>query len=241
MIILNYHELSEFSPLNPWCLTHEMFDEHLALCADRLVSPGRFLEHCHDPKAARAGSVLLTFDDGFLSDYTHVYARYVETGRVPGFVSFIPVSFVGQPGRMSWRMIEELGRSGIAIGSHGVAHVDLTTVSDVELDGELAGSKSLLEDRLGQQVTLFAFPYGRFSRRVWQAALKTGYTHLFTIQLGHHRGFEPFLYSRLCVKNDMDAKYMREHLLDPDAVRGFAWKISTKLGLYRPMMHLRYR
>lgn len=241
MIVLNYHELVEASPPNAWCLTHEMFHAHLALCGDRLVSTRSFLEHCHDPKTSRNGSVLLTFDDGFVSDYTHVFADYVQTGSVPGFVSFIPVNFVGQAGRMSWGMIEELGRGGIAIGSHGMAHVDLTKASDVELNRELVVSKSMLEDRLGQLVTLFAFPYGRFSRRVWEVALRAGYTHLFTIQLGHHHGFEPFLYSRLCVTNKMDAEYMRQHLLDPDAMRGFPWKISTKLGLYRQLMRRRYR
>ncbi|MGY3359949.1 peptidoglycan/xylan/chitin deacetylase (PgdA/CDA1 family) [Bradyrhizobium sp. GM0.4] len=208
---------------------------------DILVSPQAFLEHCRDPKASHSGAVLLTFDDGFLSDYTHVYARYVKTGRIPGFMSFIPVDFVGSPGRMSWDMIEEISRAGVVIGSHGMAHVDLTTVSDVDLHRELAMSKSMLEDRLGQQVTLFAFPYGRFSRRVWDAALKAGYSHLFTIQLGYHRGFEFFLYSRLCLTNNMDAIYMRQHLIDPDAMRGFAWRISTKLGLYRQLMRLRYR
>jgi peptidoglycan/xylan/chitin deacetylase (PgdA/CDA1 family) len=241
MIVLNYHELVRASPSNAWCLTHGTFDAHLALYRDKLVSPHTFLENCDHPKASRSGAVLLTFDDGFLSDYTHVYARYATTGGIPGFMSFIPVDFVGSPGRMSWKMIEELGRSGVAIGSHGMAHADLTTVSDVELDRELTVSKSMLEDRLGRQVTLFAFPYGRFSRRVWEAALKAGYTHLFTIQLGYHRGFEPFLYSRLCLTNNMDEGYMRQHLLDPDRMRGLAWKISTRLGLYRQLMHLRYR
>jgi peptidoglycan/xylan/chitin deacetylase (PgdA/CDA1 family) len=241
MIVLNYHELVEASPSNAWCLTHEAFDAHLALCRDRLVSPQSFLEHCSDPKASGGDAVLLTLDDGFLSDYTHVYARCVKSGLIPGFMSFIPVDFVGSPGRMNWEMIQELGRGGVTIGSHGMAHVDLTAVSDVELGRELTVSKSILEDRLGQQVPLFAFPYGRFSRRVWDAALKAGYTHLFTIQLGHHRGFEPFLYSRLCLTNDMNAEYMRRHLRDPDAMRGLAWRTSTKLGLYRQLMRLRYR
>jgi peptidoglycan/xylan/chitin deacetylase (PgdA/CDA1 family) len=241
MIVLNYHELAEASPPNAWCLTHEMFDAHLALYEDRLISPRNFLEHCTETKASRTDAVLLTFDDGFLSDYTHAYARYVTTGRIPGFMSFIPVSLVGSPGRMSWEMIEELSRSGVAIGSHGMTHADLTTVSDVELDHEVTVSKSMLEDRLGQRVTLFAFPYGRFSRRVWEAALNAGYTHLFTIQLGHHRGFERFLYSRLCLTNNMDAIFMRQHLLDPNAMRGFAWRISTKLGLYRQLMRWQYR
>jgi peptidoglycan/xylan/chitin deacetylase (PgdA/CDA1 family) len=241
MIVLNYHELVEASPSNAWCLTDELFDAHLELCEDKLVSPQSFLKYCPDPKASDTDAVLLTFDDGFLSDYTHVYAHYVKTGRIPGFMSFIPVDFVGLPGRMNWKMIEELGRDGVAIGSHGLAHVDLTTVSDVELDRELTVSKSMLEDRLQQEVILFAFPYGRFSRRVWDAALKAGYTHLFTIQLGHHRGFESFLYSRLCVTNNMDAIYMRQHLLDPDAKRGFAWRMSTNLGLYRQLMRWRCR
>lgn len=241
MIVLNYHELVKASPSNAWCLTHETFDAHLALSRNKLVSPYTFLEDCNHPKANRRDAVLLTFDDGFLSDYTHVYARYVTTGAIPGFMSFIPVDFVGSPGRMSWEMIEELGRSGVAIGSHGMAHADLTKVSDVELDRELTVSKSILEDRLGRQVTLFAFPYGRFSRRVWEAALEVGYTHLFTIQLGHHRGFEPFLYSRLCLTNNMGAEYIRQHLFDPNSVRGYAWRISTRLGLYRQLMRLRYR
>ena len=241
MIVLNYHELVDTSPSNAWCLTHESFDAHLSLCRNRLISPQSFLELCTDPKAGRTDAVLLTFDDGFLSDYTHVYAHCLKTGPIPGFMSFIPVDFVGSPGRMNWQMIEELGRGGVAIGSHGMAHVDLTTVSDAELNRELVVSKSMLEDRLGQPVTLFAFPYGRFSKRVWDAALKAGYTHLFTIQLGHHRGFEPFLYSRLCLTNNMDAEYMRLHLRDPDAMRGSAWRISTKLGLYRELMRWRYR
>lgn len=241
MIVLNYHELVEATPSNAWCLTREAFDAHLALCGDRLVSHRSFLEHCTDPKASGSGAILLTFDDGFLSDYTLVYARYVMTGRIPGFMSFIPVDFVGAAGRMSWQMIEELCRSGIAIGSHGMGHVDLTTVSEVELERELTQSRSMLEDRLGQEITLFAFPYGRFSRRVWEAALRAGYTHLFTIQLGHHRGFEPFLYSRLCLTNNMNVEYMRRHLLDPAAMRGVAWRVSTKLGLYRQLMRWRFR
>jgi peptidoglycan/xylan/chitin deacetylase (PgdA/CDA1 family) len=241
MIVLNYHELVAASPSDAWCLTHETFDAHLGLCGEGLISPSSFLRHCPDPDASRNDAVLLTFDDGFLSDYTHVYARYMTTGRIPGFMSFIPVDLVGSPGRMSWEMIGELRRGGVAIGSHGMAHVDLTAVSDVELKRELTLSKSKLEDRLGQQVTLFAFPYGRFSRRVWDAALKAGYTHLFTIQLGYHRGFESFLYSRLCLTNNMDAKYLRQHLSDPDAMRGFAWRMTTNLGLYRQLMRWRYR
>ena len=70
MIVLNYHELVEASPSNAWCLTHDAFDAHLALCGDMLISPQGFMDRCSHPKADRNGGILLTFDDGFLSDYT---------------------------------------------------------------------------------------------------------------------------------------------------------------------------
>lgn len=241
MIVLNYHELAEEYRPNAWCLTHELFDSHLALYGEKLISPATFLRHCLDPMAARTDSVLLTFDDAFVSDYTHVYSGYVESGRIPGFISFIPVDFVGSPGRLNWDMIRALDRGGVTIGSHGMTHADLTTVSDATLDRELTVSKAVLEEHLGHQMSLLAFPYGRFTRRIWEAALKAGYTHLFTIQLGYHQGFEPFLYSRLCLTNDMDAEYMRRHLLHPDGRRGLPWRISTKLGVYRQLMRWRYR
>lgn len=241
MIILNYHQLSEQPPSNRWCLTRDTFDAHLGLYGDRVISPAEFLARCDTPEGDRSDDVLITFDDGFLSDYTLAYGQYVASGRIPGFMSFIPLDFVGQPDRMNWRMIEELSKAGVTIGSHGLAHIDLTSVSDAELEREMTVSKSILEERLGRQVGLFAFPYGRFSRRVWEAALKAGYSQLYTIQLGHHGGFEPFLYSRLCMTNDIDVEQMRVHLADPDATRGMAWRISAKLGLYRHLMHWRYR
>ncbi len=241
MIVLNYHELVDGNPSNPWCLTNAAFENHLALYEDRLLSPQEFLKCCADPKTDDTNAVLLTFDDGFLSDYTEVYAKFMVAGRMPGFMSFIPTDFVGVPGRMTWDMIEELDRTGVTIGSHGIAHVDLTSVSDSDLHRELAVSKIILENRLGRTVPLLAFPYGRFSRRVWGAALSAGYTHLFTIQLGHHRGFEPFLYSRLCLTNTMNADYLFRHMRNPDAGRGLAWRASTRLGLYRQIMRVRYR
>ncbi|WP_022722502.1 polysaccharide deacetylase family protein [Rhodopseudomonas sp. B29] len=239
MIVLNYHELAEASPSNAWCLTHQAFEAHLELFEDKLIAPKTFLERCSDSDADDA--VLLTFDDAFVSDYTRVYAHFMKTARIPSFISFVPVGLVGESGRLTWDMIEELDKAGASIGSHGLDHVDLTTCSDRELERELTRSKAILEDRLGRQVPLFAFPYGRFSRRVWEAALRAGYTHLFTIQLGGHRGFEPFLYSRLCVTNAMTEDYMRQHLVDPNSKRGLAWKASAKLGLYRSMMRARYR
>ncbi len=240
MIVLNYHELTDSSVSNPWCLNRDLFDAHLAAYSDRIITPAAFLAQCDDRESATSSEVVLTFDDGFESDYSHVFANHTSQSGIR-FVSFIPVEHVGRPGRMTWAMIDELSRHGIVIGSHGLAHIDLTSAPRAVIDRELRVSKSILEDRLGRAVDLFAFPYGKFSRPIWDLALEVGYTHLFTIQLGHHNGFEPFLYSRLCIKNTMDVDYIRRHVEDPCRNRGMGWRISSRLGIYPALMRWRFR
>ena len=240
MIVLNYHRLCTGAPDDSWSLSCEQFDVHTSVFQPELISPETFLARCHEPAFARTRQVLLTFDDACESDYSYAFPRLAGTAG-PGFMSFIVTDFVGQPGRLDWAMIEEMHRHGVVIGSHGLQHRDLTRLSPDALDQEIQRSKAILEERLSHSVTQFAFPYGLFNRRVWEAALRAGYTHLFTIQLGHHAGFEPFLFSRLCMTNSMDVGHLRRHLQDPCRDRGLAWRISSSLGLYRPAMRLRYR
>jgi peptidoglycan/xylan/chitin deacetylase (PgdA/CDA1 family) len=240
MIVLNYHLLTDAAGRDAWTLTPAEFDEHLAVLGPHLKQPDWFLQHAKDPALRRDPSVLLTVDDGFLSDYDLLYSQLMAQGRIPGFMSFLPMAFIGRDGRLTWDMVCEMDRNGVLIGSHGLNHLDLTKCPDHELDDELQTSKAVLEQHLSRPVTHFAFPYGRFTKRVWDRALKAGYTHLFTIQLGHHQGFEDFLYSRLCVRSEMDAAYMRRHIANPDQARGPLWKLSSAVGLYRPLVRLRH-
>lgn len=241
MIVLNYHELTEGELGDNWTLSKSRFEADLQLFGKNLITPDAFFGHCKDPHYDHNEGVLLTFDDASLSDYTQIYEIHMAEGNIPGFISFVPTEYVDRPGRMTWRMIREMSLNGVTIGSHGMSHVDLTALSDAELICELVNSRTILEERLGMPITFFAFPFGRFSSRVCNAALTAGYTHLFTIQLGYHRGFESFLYSRLCVSKNMDRNYMESHLSDPNAARSIAWKVSSRLGLYQSIMRRRFR
>lgn len=240
MIILNYHQITEGAPDCAWSMPATQFRRHIELMSEKLISPAAFLAKRNDPAASRAAEVVLTFDDGFQSDYTEVFVRHMASGKVPGFFSFIPVHFIGRPGHLTWEMVDEMHRHDVLIGSHGLDHIDLTRLDDEQLNRELAGSKARLEDCLGAEVADFAFPYGRFARRVWRQALAAGYRRLYTIQLGHHQGFEPFLVSRLCLQNHLTDAAFSAHLRDPDGARGIAWRWSNRLGLYRLAMQLRY-
>ena len=74
----------------------------------------------------------------------------------------------------------ELRKSGWLIGSHSHTHPDLRTLSDKELDYELRKSRDILEDILGESVTLFSYPFGLLDERVLDRVAASGYLAAFT-------------------------------------------------------------
>jgi peptidoglycan/xylan/chitin deacetylase (PgdA/CDA1 family) len=72
-------------------------------------------------------------------------------------------------------MVEIMARSGITIGSHTQSHTLLTAErTDIVLQ-ELAASKRVLETKLKTEILHFAYPDGRFNKRVVEAVGRAGY------------------------------------------------------------------
>ena len=85
---------------------------------------------------------------------------------------FVPTAFIGTQSafewdeglvpmpNLSWDDLREMSRMGFEIGSHTVNHVNMAAVSLDEARRELVESRKTLEDRLGQRVRWFAYPFG---------------------------------------------------------------------------------
>ncbi|HUZ54530.1 MAG TPA: polysaccharide deacetylase family protein [Streptosporangiaceae bacterium] len=138
-----------------------------------------------------ARPVVLTFDDGFadfydvalpmLQRYGFTATLYVTTGWIadrdqPGGNGPAGASGPGT-GMLSWSQVEAAAATGIEIGAHTEFHPQLDQLSPSALRRELAGSKSLLEDRLGVPVTGLSYPFGYSNRRVREAAVAVGYQY----------------------------------------------------------------
>lgn len=55
---------------------------------------------------------------------------------------------------------------GHEVAGHGVNHLDLTTLSNEEIDREITDDQKALEDLVGAPVRGFAYPYGSYDERV---------------------------------------------------------------------------
>lgn len=113
-------------------------------------------------KAQNNGKYLLTFDDG-LEDVFRVVYPVLKAREIP-FTIFVPVDLLDTPGYISIEQLKEMARDPlVTIGSHGVSHRVMTTLSVGEQELELVESKKTLQRIIGKSVDVYAYPHGQFN------------------------------------------------------------------------------
>ncbi|MBL8298390.1 MAG: polysaccharide deacetylase family protein [Rhodanobacteraceae bacterium] len=174
-LVLMYHGLSgrHAAP--------ESADPHYTLptvrfCAqlDALTAAGFGVGCLRDrerPETSR--DVVLTFDDGDLSNYTEAFPALLERGLSADF--FVNPERVGRPGFCTWLQLREMADAGMSIQSHGMTHTYFTHLDRRALTDELRRSKSAIEEQIAQPVTLLAPPGGRCPRGLAALAQAQGY------------------------------------------------------------------
>jgi peptidoglycan/xylan/chitin deacetylase (PgdA/CDA1 family) len=82
---------------------------------------------------------------------------------------------------MPAQVVRTLTSPPVTIGAHSLSHPRLSRLPRDEARKEIAGSKAVLEELIGRQVTLFAFPYGDFDAETTRMCEEAGYAHAFSI------------------------------------------------------------
>jgi peptidoglycan/xylan/chitin deacetylase (PgdA/CDA1 family) len=153
--------------------------------------------------------VVLSFDDAYRNFASVVWPMLRE--RALPSILYVPVGFVsgthGSPIRgtalpaCSWSELRELQRSGVEIGSHGVAHLNLKRLDDQTLEHELAESRATLQRELGGTVPSFCYIQGKHSSRV-VSAVRRHYSSAVAGGGQRFLGADPFRIPRFPVRRD---------------------------------------
>lgn len=93
---------------------------------------------------------------------------------------------------MTWDMLKEMRRAGIVVGSHTKSHCLLTNESPAKVIEETVESRQVLAANLGDPVTCFAYPDGRFDPAAVRAVAAAGYSIAVTT-CGHRDPGHPWL------------------------------------------------
>jgi peptidoglycan/xylan/chitin deacetylase (PgdA/CDA1 family) len=127
--------------------------------------------------------VVVTFDDGNLSDLQIALPRLLERGLAARF--FVPAGLLGGQGRLDDADVRELHRAGMTIGAHGWEHRDWRTLAwgragAVEVEREMVRARRHLTQVTGVVVSEMATPYGSYDRHVLHALWLAGATRVYT-------------------------------------------------------------
>ncbi|MBX3438821.1 MAG: polysaccharide deacetylase family protein, partial [Planctomycetaceae bacterium] len=121
--------------------------------------------------------VLLTFDDGWRGA-VEIGGPLLEKFGLQALL-FVTTGLIGHRHFIDRRFLEQ-AQDAFVVGSHGVTHRLLAELPDVDVRTELKNSKSCLEDLLGREVDVIAYPGGSFDRRVLRMTHEAGYKYVFT-------------------------------------------------------------
>lgn len=105
--------------------------------------------------------VALTIDDVPESFYSNAFPLLVKY-KLP-FTIFVNVGLLDTPGFISSNQLKEMATNSLCtVGSHGMHHSFYKDFSSKDKETELRVSKMKLEQVIGKNVDLFAYPYGSY-------------------------------------------------------------------------------
>ncbi len=188
MNILMYHNISNRFEASFRSISSNLLEKHLK----SLEHNGKKILKKHEILSgvflSRDDSVVITFDDAYEGVY-YSALPVMEKHNATGVV-FIPAGYVGKfndwdfsPLRrlkhMDEKMLINLSKKGWIIGSHSFTHPDLRKCSNEALKREICESKKKIEDIIGEEITLFAYPFGLYNQKVIDIVAECGYKYAF--------------------------------------------------------------
>lgn len=111
----------------------------------------------HALSATNSKVIIINFDDGLRTQYTHAKPILDKYGFKATF--YVVCNYVdNKKGYMTWEQIETLSREGHDIGSHTMNHFRLSDLSKTEINYEVGQSKKCLQDH-DIEAASFAYPF----------------------------------------------------------------------------------
>ncbi len=162
--------------------------------------------------------VVLTFDDGYLDNYTNAYPVLKGAGLTGTF--FIITDFAGQGEYMSWDQAAEMAAAGLDLESHTLDHPDLSLLPADRLARQLTESRAILEKKLGKPVRYLSYPAGRYNAAVVRATQQAGYLGAVTTVYGEsHAVGGQFELTRVRVRGTDSLEVFAQKVHGPDPAR----------------------
>ncbi|MCX7772980.1 MAG: polysaccharide deacetylase family protein [Clostridia bacterium] len=198
-----YHNLIKAGEGDGLNVTGKVFANHMQILKAYGYNAITFEElyaHYMDGASLPPNPVIITFDDGYKSNYTMAYPILKKYGFKA--CVFVISKAIGNNNYMSAAEIKEVSDSGIIdIQAHSVTHdYYLSKMKKSRLVNELSECKKTLEGITKKPVRIFCYPYGKHSEALVNELFNQGYVISVTTKYGcASKKLNPYLLPRLRV------------------------------------------
>lgn len=185
LVVLQYHHVSETTPKST-SVTPARFAEHMHWLKDnqyRVVSMQQLLEWLEQGEPLPDRAAVITFDDGYTSIYDTAWP-ILKKNKWP-FTVFINTQHHDEKNQqfMSWEQLQTLVKHGVVIGNHSVSHDHLIRKLKNETEkrwrarvtNEITTAQQRINQKLGEQPKVFAYPFGEYNRGLQKILSGLGY------------------------------------------------------------------
>lgn len=212
VIALIYHHIADKE--NGITISTQRFQNHLQLLKQHdynVITMEQYLTFQKGLGQVPQNAILITFDDGYESFYTHAYPE-LRKFNYPA-TKFIVVDSVDNPPankapRLKWDQMREMERHGMTFYSHTYKHHDHAKVDSTinlkpmlthpiylekekrietqdeyrkRIKEDLLYADKRIDEELGARPHLLAFPFGSYNETVLQVGREIGIELFFTI------------------------------------------------------------
>lgn len=185
--VLMYHSINNNNPNNNLILPPDQFKAQMQYLKDNgfnTISLSELYSALKTGKNVPKKSVAITFDDGYVDNYSYAYPILKDFG-FKATIFMITDNVDKHPNFLTSAMLKEMSQNNISIQSHTNHHVELDKLPFDEQLKELQDSKKFLDSLLNQNTDMICYPVGKFNDDTAKAAQASGYKLGFTTKPGY--------------------------------------------------------
>lgn len=213
--VIYYHDIVKGSGSGAQQTNIDIFKNHM-----EYISNNGYITYTFDDLENGADisfnskSVLITFDDGWLSNYTEIF-DFMKSKNIK-YNIYLEIDAIGNKSDyLTWDMVREMHESGfVGFGAHTYSHVSMQNIEDVDTEKEITLANNKFFEELGYEPTDFCYPYGYYSEESNEILTKnTDYKRIYTSDLMFsYEQNGKIIFGRSSINNDEPFKTFKNKL-----------------------------
>ncbi len=188
----------------------EMFEAQLQLLSEQgfsTITLRDVYEYLAVGKVLPANPIVLTFDDGYLDNFTNAFPLLQKYGMTGTFFVLTGRADAGDPAYLSWDMIQAMSNAGMDIQLHSRDHLDMRGRSFDWLFFQIIGGRQSIEGHTGKPVIFLAYPSGKYDASVLQFLKQFNFWGAVTTAYGEiHALGDALLWTRVRISGQLQLK-----------------------------------